>query len=332
MCAYSLHASDFTAVFTRIILTLGAGGTGEGGEPLLCWLLPSTCCMAFQRMHQQCPAGGKVGWMRGAEGRKHGKMTDWQAVLLNILLLSPPPLPFCANHYWHLHTPLFSYNLKLVCAACWVLLLCTSGRYMTKLPEPTDFFVLCSPRHTPGHSSLLPPWKLLLILITTLLAMLQLPRNIQIKSTASGFLKSRASPSPTPWYPSQWWSGLMAEPLCPSAWRWSQVPKTVQGKGYLSFCSLGSSVIWRRREEVVSSSTNPPQFSSDVHREPSPTLTPSIMSCLLSWHLLHTAAYWKILQRWSQVCVRAKQHFQNAFWPWGRSNHICYAVRMGEAH
>lgn len=58
-------------------------------------------------------------------------------------------------------------------------------------------FVLNSLHSAPGDCSLLPPWKLLLILITLLLGTLQLPSNITLKSTALDFLKDRVSPSCT---------------------------------------------------------------------------------------------------------------------------------------
>lgn len=54
---------------------------------------------------------------------------------------------------------------------------------------------VCFALPTPGNCSLLPLWKLLLILMTLLLGTLQLPSNTAAKSTALDFLKDREPPS-----------------------------------------------------------------------------------------------------------------------------------------
>lgn len=59
-------------------------------------------------------------------------------------------------------------------------------------PNPPCF---CFALPAPSNCSLLPLWKLLLILITLLLGTLQLPSNPAAKSTALDFLKDREPPS-----------------------------------------------------------------------------------------------------------------------------------------
>ena len=131
-------------------------------------------------------------------------------------------------------------------------------------------FVLCFPHRAPGNRSLLPPWKLLLILITLLLGILQLPSNTTLKSTALDLLKDRIPPScklaPTGTHHSL--HHTVHEPgiqrtlsrATPCLCLVKEVLKMVQGKGGLSCCTVGNSMGCRRREELVFSSTSLAQF------------------------------------------------------------------------
>lgn len=176
----------------------------------------------FQCTPKHGPADGRVRGTSGGGGGSHGKITERQlgitkdppfVAISPFLCCSPAPttiflqrktvnVPFAGLRY---------YEPVEVCE---------------EASQTCRVFVLRSLYHAPGNRSLLPPWKLLLILITPLLGMLQLPRNITLKSTALDFLKDRVSASlnlvpttvsttePT----SQWLSRLTAELPHPSAW------------------------------------------------------------------------------------------------------------------
>lgn len=130
--------------------------------------------------------------MRGLSdggGRNHRKITDRQLGItkdLPFVALSPFP---CCSPLTPAHTTIFvqhkTANVPFAGLRCYGL-----AEVCEEASQSYCMFVL----HTPHcNCSLLPPWKLLLILITLLLGTLQLPSNITLESKVLLFLKDGVS-------------------------------------------------------------------------------------------------------------------------------------------
>lgn len=134
MCAHSLHASDFTAVFTWITVTFWTGGTwgGRRTSSPFDMLTSEPSGWHFQCTPQHGPSDDSQWnecWRRGKlqENSREAAWSHWA---------------LC----WHQPASLFSYNMELL---LWCLLgfaVISQPRYVKKFPKPT--VCLFSTSHT----------------------------------------------------------------------------------------------------------------------------------------------------------------------------------------
>lgn len=157
MCAHSLHASDFTAVFTWITVAFWTWGGRRTFSPFD-MLTSEPAGWHFQCTPQHGPTDDSEEnewWRRGKSwGNNRGSLVSPSSLLI----------PACTTVFLQhgivnvLFAGLHCYQPAKVCE---------------EASQTYRVFVLHFPHCAPSNRSLLPLWKLLLILITLLLGTLQ---------------------------------------------------------------------------------------------------------------------------------------------------------------
>lgn len=145
MCAHSLHASDFTAVFTWITVTFWTGGTwgGRRTSSPFDMLTSEPSGWHFQCTPQHGPADDSEWneWWRRGKLQESNREAAWSH-----------RAPCC-----HQPAPLFSYNMELLMCSLLGFTVISRPRYVKKLPKPTVCLFCTSHAVLPVWSSLLPP-------------------------------------------------------------------------------------------------------------------------------------------------------------------------------